>query len=66
MRSVRDMATNLLDVLGLLLLAAGAGAFAYQFIGWASLAVAGVVVLAGSAFADWQTRPPRDPKPGGQ
>jgi hypothetical protein len=63
---VRDLVTNLLDVLGLLLLAAGVGALAYRSIGWAALAVAGVVVLAGSAFADWQARPPRVSKPGGQ
>jgi hypothetical protein len=60
------MVTNLLDVLGLLLLAAGVGALAFRFIGWPALAVSGVVVLAGSAFADWQSRPPRDPKPRGQ
>lgn len=60
---MRELVTDLLDVLGLLLLAAGVGALAYRFVGWPALAVAGVVVLAGSAFADWQTRPP---KPGGQ
>jgi hypothetical protein len=60
---VRDMVTNLLDTLGLLLLAAGAGAFAYRHIGWPALAVSGGVVLAGSAFAEWQARPPRPPKP---
>jgi hypothetical protein len=59
---VRDVVTNLLDALGLLLLAAGLGAVAYRFIGWPALAVSGVVVLAGSAFADWQARPAR-PRP---
>lgn len=63
---MRDLVTNLLDVLGLLLLAAGVGALAYRSIGWPALAVAGVVVLAGSAFADWQARPSRVSKPGGQ
>lgn len=43
--------TTLLDALGLLLLAAGIGAAAYLLISWAALAVAGVVVLAGSWLA---------------
>jgi len=63
---VRDLIINLLDMLGLLLLAAGVGALAYRYVGWPALAAAGVVVLAGSAFADWQTRPPRVSKPGGK
>jgi hypothetical protein len=56
---VRELITDLLDVLGLLLVAAGATAYAYRFIGWPALAVAGAVVLAGSAFAAWQARPAR-------
>ena len=40
--------TTLLDVLGLLLLAAGAAAAVFPWLGWAALAVAGVVLLAGS------------------
>jgi hypothetical protein len=48
---VREHMTSLLDVLGLLLLAAGAGAGAGRYIGWAGLAVAGAVVLAGSIVA---------------
>jgi hypothetical protein len=63
---VRELVTNLLDVLGLLLLAAGIGALAYRAVGWPSLAVAGLVILAGSAFADWQTRPHHESKPGGR
>lgn len=55
--AVRDTMTTLLDVLGLLLVAAGLGALAYRAIGWPALAVAGVVVLAGSVFADWMARP---------
>lgn len=37
-----------LEVLGVLLLAAGAAAGAFLVIGWASLAVAGLVVLGGA------------------
>ncbi|MEV8395926.1 MULTISPECIES: hypothetical protein [unclassified Streptomyces] len=48
--------TTWLDVLGLVLVAAGAGAAAWPLIGWAGLAVAGVVVLAGSAFAARQDK----------
>ena len=54
---MREVLTTILDALGLLLLAAGLGALAYQWIGWASLAIAGVVVLAGSA---WASRPSGD------
>ncbi len=43
--------TMLLDVLGLLLVAAGACAAAWYLIGPAALLAAGAVVLAGSAFA---------------
>lgn len=48
---MREQLTSLLDVLGLLLLAAGAGAGAGRYIGWAGLAVAGAVVLVGSIVA---------------
>lgn len=43
--------TDWLDALGLLLMAAGAAAATYQFMGWSCLAVAGVVVLIGSGLA---------------
>lgn len=56
---MREVLTTALDALGLLLFAAGLAALTYQWIGWAALAVAGVVVLAGSAFA---SRPPRSDK----
>lgn len=48
---MREWMTTWLDVLGLMLVAAGAAAGMYPLIGWAGLAVAGVVVLAGSALA---------------
>ncbi len=54
---MRELVTTLLDVLGLLLLAAGAGFAASVWIGWAGLAVSGAVVLAGSAFAARVARP---------
>ncbi|MEV7908235.1 hypothetical protein [Streptomyces anulatus] len=49
--AVRELVTTLLDVLGLLLVAAGAGAALLPLIGWGALAVSGVVVLAGSWWA---------------
>jgi hypothetical protein len=51
------MVTTLLDVLGLLLVAAGAVGALLPVIGWAALAPAGAVVLAGSWWAARQTRP---------
>ncbi len=54
---MRELVTTLLDVLGLLLVAAGAGLAAAVWIGWAGLAVSGVVVLAGSALAARIGRP---------
>lgn len=53
----RERVTDLLDVLGLLLVAAGVTAAAYRFIGWAALGAGGVVVLAGSWVASRPTRP---------
>ena len=48
---MRERITTALDTAGLLLVAAGAGAGAYRWLGWAALAVSGVVVLAGSWLA---------------
>lgn len=59
---MRATLTTLLDALGLLLVAVGLGALTYQWIGWTCLAVVGVVVLAGSAFAAGQGRPKRGEK----
>lgn len=50
---MRDLLTSVLDALSLLLIAAGAGAFTYQWIGLACLAVSGVVILSGSLLASW-------------
>jgi len=51
---VRDIATTLLDVLGLLLIAAGATSAVALLIGWGpALAAGGVVVLAGSLLSTW-------------
>lgn len=49
---MRDIVTTLLDALGLLLVAAGAGAGSATWLGWWGLAVAGAVVLGGSLLAD--------------
>lgn len=54
---MRDTLTTALDALGLLLVAAGLAALTYQWIGWSCLAVAGVIVLAGSMFAAGQAQP---------
>ena len=54
---MREVVTTLLDVLGLLLVAAGVAAAMRPVIGWASLLAAGVVVLAGSQIAARQDRP---------
>jgi hypothetical protein len=45
---VRDVATDALDLLALLLIAAGVGGYSARWLGWGGLAVAGVVILAGS------------------
>lgn len=56
---MRSVLTSILDALGLLLVAAGLAALMYQWIGWACLAVAGVVVLGGSMLAAGQGQPKR-------
>jgi hypothetical protein len=48
---VREVATTLLDALGLLLVAFGLGAALFPLISWAASAVAGGVVLTGSWLA---------------
>lgn len=45
---VRDLATTLLDALGLLLVAGGVVGALWTWAGWGALAGGGVVVLAGS------------------
>lgn len=54
---MRELLTTFLDALGLVLLAAGLAALAFPFVGWACLAVAGVVVLVGSLLSSWLGRP---------
>lgn len=48
---MRDLLTSLLDVLGLLLVAAGVAFGLLPLIGWWCLAVAGALVLGGSQLA---------------
>lgn len=57
----RDLVTDLLDLVALLLVAAGLAAAAYLLIGWACLAVAGLVVGAGSQVAHRLGRAPTPP-----
>jgi hypothetical protein len=53
--------TTALDVLGLLAVAGGVGAGLWATIGAFSIACAGALVLAGSAFAAWR-QVPRKPR----
>jgi hypothetical protein len=53
---VRDLITDLLDAFALLAIAFGIGAGLSPWIGWFGLAVTGVIVLAGSLFAQARTR----------
>jgi hypothetical protein len=56
-----DLLTTLLEVLGLLLLAAGAVAGLAPLIGWCALAVGGLVLIGGSVLMTWlSSRPPKD------
>ncbi|MBL7494463.1 hypothetical protein I6A60_01880 [Frankia sp. AgB1.9] len=48
---MREAVTTALDALGLLLVAAGAGAAACSLVGLGGLAASGAVVLGGSALA---------------
>lgn len=57
MKTARESATLALDLLGLLLLAAGAVGGLLPLIGWSALAAGGVVVLAGAWFADRKAAP---------
>lgn len=49
--------TDILDVIGIVLLAAGAAYATYPYVGMACLAVAGGVVLAGSGLATHMDQP---------
>ncbi|WP_162881460.1 hypothetical protein [Micromonospora aurantiaca] len=51
---MRDAVTAALDVAGLLALAAGSFYAARPHVGLVAFGVAGVVILAGSAFFQWQ------------
>jgi hypothetical protein len=50
----RDAVSTALDLLGLLLIAAGVTAGMVSLIGWSALAVGGGVVLAGAWWGDRQ------------
>lgn len=58
-----EFTTTLLDVLGLILVAAGVVAMLLPLIGWGALAGGGVVVLAGSVWT--ARRALADDEPGG-
>jgi hypothetical protein len=61
--AVREVATTLLDMVGLLLVAAGVGMGVAVWIHWWALVVAGVIVLAGSYVADLRGRAVNDNEP---
>lgn len=48
---MRERMTTVLDTVGLLLVAGGAGAVVFRWLGWGALSVTGAVVLAGSWLA---------------
>lgn len=56
---MREHLTTALDALGLMLVAAGLAALTYQWIGWACLVIAGVVILGGSFAAATLAQPKR-------
>ena len=53
----RVAVTTILDVLGLLLVAAGASAALWTLVGPTALALAGVIVLLGSALSARTSKP---------
>jgi hypothetical protein len=61
--AVREVATTLLDMVGLLLVAAGVGMGVAVWIHWWALVVAGAVVLTGSYFAELRGRAVNDNEP---
>ncbi|MEV4059716.1 hypothetical protein [Nonomuraea dietziae] len=57
---VRELVTTLLDVLGLLMVAAGITALLLPWTGWGALAAGGLVVLGGSWWGARQAQPTVD------
>jgi hypothetical protein len=55
---MREATTTALDILGLLLIAAGLAAFLWVWIGAAALAPAGFLILAASHLSDRQAHAP--------
>lgn len=58
----RGAVTTWLDLVGLVLVAAGVGAAVWLVIGWSAVAVSGVVLLVGSRVAVWNSEPARAPR----
>lgn len=50
---MREATTTVLDAVGLLLVAGGAGAAAGQAATWAGLVAAGAVIFAGTGLSSW-------------
>jgi hypothetical protein len=53
MPQAQELATTLLDALGILLVAAGIGAAFFALIGWSALAISGLVLLGCSWLLSW-------------
>lgn len=63
MRLVPLLVVTVLELLGLLLIAAAAAVAAWTYVGlWAGLAAAGVVVLIDAWLLDRRLAPPAPPK----
>lgn len=56
---MRELLTTALDIIGLLLVAAGLAFFLWPEIGGAALACSGALIMAGSALSDRPVRVPR-------
>lgn len=62
LKAVLDTVTDLLDLAGLALLAAGLGFAAGYWIGWAGIGVSGLTLIGGSRLIDWFALPADAPK----
>lgn len=63
---MHQLVTTALDVIGLLVLAAGIVALLLPWIGWSALAAGGLVVLAGSQLAARLATPTPKRQQGGE
>lgn len=57
-----DHVITALDVLGLLVMAAGLSALLYPRMGWGSLIAGGLLILLGARAAELRNKPSRPPR----